>query len=742
MLRKPTLPPTERDVYSRSYPEPLLPSWPVALRALIAQPRAETLETARAAAVRVPGVLALLRDLPPDDPRDFQLQANRLAEQFAQQGDQEAAGSVQLLALLWFAVRVETFREAPFEEQLAVLHSGLEACDVGAALAGSLQDRACQALFMAVRAGGLQSCGDRPAARAAYVEALGLYRDLAAGQPQVYRADVASTLNNLGNVLRDLRDLGAARAAYGEALQEAEVTEDWLMAARIEGHLAGLEGGSAEAALEHARRAVQRSEQGLRSLSSVQHADAVKHHLEPCYLRLIAHHARRDEARELVAHLEAVRRVEALAGAGVGDALGAGDASHWEDLRAGCGPLSERLRREKAALLWTHALPEGFLFAWQMPGTALRVELAPPEFAPAFGRMFAEIGIVFAAVSAAARRPPQDDAPKHAQQDDRRALLAPVVQAAEAATALLPEPVREVLFGTDPTTLFLAPCGRSMLLPWEFLRLPGAPGDAGWLGLRRGLPRVHSLAELAVVVERQPPAGSQRQALVVGDPAHVSEHTVDGVRVKTPAPELPVTRAFARYLAQSLPGAGLGVVGGEALVGTAATSGALQIGLRTPDLALWCHSGHGGRPTEHEGAEYLCLAGEARFHPWEMRSFPLPGTVVHHDCCVAGTIRARGGGRFDGHPTAALAAGASAVLSSVHPLWDAPAGEFSVHFYHGLLHPRPADHLPTDLNQARAETVAEALLRTRRAMAAAHDGDPLIWATTVLWGNPWAVLGR
>ena len=41
----------------------------------------------------------------------------------------------------------------------------------------------------------------------AYDEALLHYRRLARSQPEVYEPDVAMTLNNLGNVLRDLSSL-------------------------------------------------------------------------------------------------------------------------------------------------------------------------------------------------------------------------------------------------------------------------------------------------------------------------------------------------------------------------------------------------------------------------------------------------------------------------------------------------------------------------------------------------------
>jgi tetratricopeptide (TPR) repeat protein len=53
---------------------------------------------------------------------------------------------------------------------------------------------------------------------AAYEEALGIRRRLAQQQPQVYAPDVATTLNNLGIALYQLRRLEEAVAAYEEAL--------------------------------------------------------------------------------------------------------------------------------------------------------------------------------------------------------------------------------------------------------------------------------------------------------------------------------------------------------------------------------------------------------------------------------------------------------------------------------------------------------------------------------------------
>ena len=40
----------------------------------------------------------------------------------------------------------------------------------------------------------------------------------------------------------------------------------------------------------------------------------------------------------------------------------------------------------------------------------------------------------------------------------------------------------------------------------------------------------------------------------------------------------------------------------------------------------------------------------------------------------------------------------------------------------------------------RRETVGDALLAARRSLAKEHPDNPLVWATTVLWGNPFVTL--
>jgi tetratricopeptide (TPR) repeat protein len=59
---------------------------------------------------------------------------------------------------------------------------------------------------------------DLEAARESFIEALAIRRTLAQQRPDVFRPDVALTLNNLGKVQCDLNDLEAARESFIEAL--------------------------------------------------------------------------------------------------------------------------------------------------------------------------------------------------------------------------------------------------------------------------------------------------------------------------------------------------------------------------------------------------------------------------------------------------------------------------------------------------------------------------------------------
>ena len=87
---------------------------------------------------------------------------------------------------------------------------------------------------------------------------------------------------------------------------------------------------------------------------------------------------------------------------------------------------------------------------------------------------------------------------------------------------------------------------------------------------------------------------------------------------------------------------------------------------------------------------------------------------MHYDCCLVGATLAQGGGRFDGHTTAALLAGASCVLSSVHPVFDRYAAELSNKLYSNALDRK--NPLPLGV----------ALLQARREMAKEYLDNPLV----------------
>jgi hypothetical protein len=192
-------------------------------------------------------------------------------------------------------------------------------------------------------------------------------------------------------------------------------------------------------------------------------------------------------------------------------------------------------------------------------------------------------------------------------------------------------------------------------------------------------------------------------AVVVGNPVHDGLHT------------LPGASKAAQSLARGVRLRGLvSVPNSGALLSEHATREAVLAALDSGGPALWAQMGHGGRPSEHGAAEYSAMAGSDKLRPMDVARLRWTNhPVVHHDCCVAGTSRGRGGRRFDGHPGAALLAGASCVLSSVHPLWDDSAAEFSeLLYHHALLKDQPL-------------SLGAALVETRREMARRHRENPV-----------------
>ncbi len=426
----------------------------------------------------------------------------------------------------------------------------------------------------------------------------------------------------------------------------------------------------------------------------------------------------------LIGLLESLRQIENVAGFGAWSDKG---EARWrtalQDVMEGNGPLAHALHAHCSALLWTHVTPQAIVFVTLRAGEAPQVDVADRAVYDALWTLLETVVNDFegyrrlsnaARPAMAALQAP--NLPKVAAIEMQKRVDAAynwmgrdaVAEAGAAAFRLLPAAVQALFADPAAPTLFLAPCSGTVLLPFELLREPG--GD--YVGLHTQIARVHGLGELASVLGRQPDGSAGRSALVVGDPTE----------------DLPVTQAAAQRLATCLEATSTNPPFnvGLALRGNATRNTILNF-LRAERPALWAYNGHGSYPDSREGAGFLCLAGDGRLIPQDMAQLPLPGTFVQLDCCNVGLARARGGGRFDGHPTALLLAGASCVLSSVHPLLDGTASQLTDRLYTLLLN--PANPLP----------VGEALLEARRAMAAARP-NPLLWATTILWGNPSARL--
>ncbi len=117
-----------------------------------------------------------------------------------------------------YARLCETFKDFPFHQQNDALNKGVQACELAIQIARELEELPCAAFFAYIMAKGLRGRGFPQAACDALRAAWALYRELAQTSPDVYRPEVATTLNELGIVLTDLRALEDARAAYTEAL--------------------------------------------------------------------------------------------------------------------------------------------------------------------------------------------------------------------------------------------------------------------------------------------------------------------------------------------------------------------------------------------------------------------------------------------------------------------------------------------------------------------------------------------
>src|SRR5262249_30055925 len=107
------------------------------------------------------------------------------------------------------------------------------------------------------------------------------------------------------------------------------------------------------------------------------------------------------------------------------------------------------------------------------------------------------------------------------------ALAIHLSETAASVYPTLPANVRELFDDPAVQTIFMAPCGATINLPWELVWIPGR---GQYLGLSHVLPRTHGLGELASVLERQPFSGRPR-AVVVGNPLHTTADPLENARL-------------------------------------------------------------------------------------------------------------------------------------------------------------------------------------------------------------------
>jgi hypothetical protein len=560
-------------------------------------------------------------------------------------------------------------------------------------------------------------------------QAVALYRQLAAKRPGVYQADLARSVMNLGNLRSSLGESESAAHAFDEARTIYEQECRWLDAAHVLYNMGALEAQERRetSATKYFERSVELTERGLSHMKDARHWDAFKRRIEPGYLWLADEYALRasdgdlDCVTKLVGVLESLRRVETLAGFGSASMV---PSQSWrqpfDELMHGAGDLSNLLTTRRCTVLWTQATGKGLIFVLLAPKDCT-VMTAGRDALDKLLQLQSQMSSAFEEISrAAAEGKTKSDATIEAAAET-------ITKLGSEAFALMPERLRAIFTDESLDTIFLIPCMLTVNLPFESLCTshPSSILDFGvranFLGLRHVLPRLNGFTELRSVVTRQPKG---EVAVVVGNPLHQT--------AELRLPSLPRARATAIRVSEELRGVGFRLSPSDkALLDEKATAGTIVNALRAPSIRLWVQMGHGIR--SHGGGNSLgysvACAGSSVLTPESVADLNWESApIIHLDCCVVGVSLVRGGGRFTGHPIAALRSGASCVIASAHPLWDDAAADFSLAFYKKAL--------KTTID------VGSCVLAARRVIAQSHGSNPLIWGTLVLWGNPWVVLAN
>jgi len=561
--------------------------------------------------------------------------------------------------------------------------------------------------------GDLEALGQREAAQERCNRSVEIYRRLAKMQPQIYETYLARGLGNLGALL----PLSDARKAYSEAASLHERNNAALGVAAVYYNWGLAEGtaGNADRSFELFRDCVKNSEKGIYELRAREDRDLFKRDIEGAYQTLIDYYAFGARSNKAVAHslvglLESSRRIDTLAGlAGIFSPGGAG----WETAVKEGVDIGSALEvisvPEGCGFLWVHKALVNTVFVSLVSGE-YEVSIADEGF---FDR-FRELFMVVNDEIVRAGRGGIDAVPAQADVSSR------IREAAQSVSALLPTTVRDLLFTSDLDVVFISACPRTANFPFEFVTSADRPGswatrDHTYLGLRRIFSRVVSLRDLNDIVARQPTGDG---AVLVGNPSHNGLCSLPGAHH-----ECQVLSGMLQSRKFSLR------PDGSCLLNEAADRKRVISALSSDSVQFFGYMGHGGvsRNQDGEATEYLALAGDDRLFPTDVPQLNLTGTMVHLDSCVSGTMRGKGGGRWDGFPAAVMFAGASCVLSTAHPVLDTESQGFGETLCKKLL------------GDAGRFQAGEALLNTRREMAAAGV-SPLIWNTTAFWGNPFARL--
>jgi tetratricopeptide (TPR) repeat protein len=634
---------------------------------------------------------------------------------------------------------------SPLDQETSVLLSGIQNARAACGIASEIGDKPCIAFYLSVEGSGLLRANMPLEAIKSFQKSLAIYKSLPADHLAVYQINVgavalglgaallretqyaqaqdplegavaiyrgiaatdeiynpslAMALTYLGIVLGQRKDVQGARFCFKQADGVRLDDHQDLLRSMLYANWASLEAqfGDSELATSLIEKSIVASEGGISRGVLRSQRDRFKADIEPVYLELLDRTVSglREKAPrwEIVGILEALRQMETLSDL-AGSVPGNAWYSAFRQIIESKGDLSDIFSKRPAAFLGLHVTRTQVVFVTLRLGS-LSVDIGSSDLVAAFRRLSQLIDTTFDGLSESI---PEEQ----------------FIAEGRKAFKLLPRDVQGLLVG-DGLTLLVSLCPLSINWPLELLVGP----DSRYIGLSKQIARVSSLGALSDILRRMPPVGARRGAMIVGDPSH------EGL------PRLPGARNMANKLANELVHQGFSLLPyGTALIDNADVKpsegkvklSSLSEGM-TEELAYWGTMGHGGL-SGGQAVAYLALSGGDRLEPSQVAQQKLQGTFVHYDCCSVGTTQGFGGGRYVGHPIAALAAGASCILSSVHPLWDDTAAQFSEELYRRIF---------------GGDEIGAALMATRNAIARQIPESPLSWASTVLWGNPWTKL--